>query len=89
MKNGETRFSCAARSLPQLVFTTDRPSISRITNPVNSIFQFAAPAFAGFMFDINGSYVTAMIIACSGALIGTVVILFCKPPQPVRDAANM
>lgn len=64
------------------------PSISRITNPVNSIFQFAAPAFAGFMFDIYGNYVTAMIIACSGALIGTVVILFCKPPQPGRDAEN-
>ena len=62
------------------------PSISRITNPVNSIFQFAAPAFAGFMFDIYGSYGTAMLIACSGALIGVVLILFCKPPKPHTDA---
>jgi MFS family permease len=62
------------------------PSISRITNPVNSIFQFAAPAFAGFMFDIYGSYGTAMLIACSGALVGVVLILFCTPPKPHTDA---
>ena len=58
------------------------PSISRITNPVNSIFQFASPAFAGYMYDINGSYEAAILIACAGALIGVVLILFCTPPKP-------
>jgi MFS family permease len=64
------------------------PSISRITNPVNSIFQFAAPAFAGYMYDINGNYDMAMFIACAGALIGAVLILFCTPPKAHRDASG-
>ncbi len=62
------------------------PSISRITNPINSVFQFASPAFAGYMYDINGNYDTAMFIACAGALIGVVLILFCTPPKPHTDA---
>jgi len=64
------------------------PSISRITNPVNSIFQFMSPAFAGYMYDINGSYDTAMLIACAGGLIGVVLILFCTPPKPHTDASG-
>jgi len=62
------------------------PSISRITNPINSIFQFASPAFAGYMYDINGSYQAAIIIACAGALVGVVLILFCTPPRPPASA---
>jgi len=62
------------------------PSISRITNPINSIFQFAAPAVAGYMYDINGNYETAMLIACTGGLIGAVLILFCRPPRPPATA---
>jgi len=58
------------------------PSISRITNPVNSVFQFMSPAFAGYMYDICGNYDAAMLIACSGGLIGAVLILFCTPPKP-------
>jgi len=64
------------------------PSISRITNPINSVFQFASPAFAGYMFDIYGSYQAAIIIACAGALIGVVLILFCTPPKPHSDASS-
>jgi len=62
------------------------PSISRITNPINSIFQFGAPAFAGYMYDINGNYDMAMLIACAGGLIGAVLILFCTPPRPSATA---
>jgi MFS family permease len=64
------------------------PSISRITNPVNSIFQFAAPAFAGYMYDIYGNYEAAMIIACTGGLIGVVLVLFCTPPKPHTGASG-
>ncbi|MFA5400270.1 MAG: MFS transporter [Dehalococcoidia bacterium] len=64
------------------------PSISRITNPVNSIFQFMSPAFAGFMFDIYGNYDAAMLIGCVGGLIGVVLILFCTPPKPHKGASR-
>ena len=64
------------------------PSISAITSPVSSIFQFSSPFIAGWMYDINGNYNLAILIACSGALIGAIVILFCRPPKPRQDAAN-
>ena len=64
------------------------PSISAITNPVGSVFQFSSPFIAGWLYDVNGNYDLAMLLGCSGALIGTVLILLCKPPQPGRDAAN-
>jgi MFS family permease len=64
------------------------PAISAITNPVGSVFQFSSPFIAGWMYDVNGNYDLAMMIACSGALAGAALILLCKPPQPGRDAAN-
>ncbi len=57
------------------------PKMSRISNPVGSIFQYSAPAIAGFIFDINGNYAAAVIIGCAGALIGLMLILFCAPPK--------
>jgi len=58
------------------------PSISGITNPVNSVFQFSAPFIAGSLYDTYGNYGMALLIGCAGALIGTILILFCKPPNP-------
>lgn len=64
------------------------PSISAITNPIGSIFQFSAPFIAGWIYDINGSYAPAVAIACSGAFIGALLILLCTPPHPRQDAAQ-
>lgn len=52
----------------------------RFINPVNAVFQFSAPAVAGFMFDINHSYGLTVAIACALGIIGAVSILFCTPP---------
>ena len=62
------------------------PHIMRILNPVNSVFQFSAPAVAGLIYDANHSYGLAVLIACIAGLIGAGIILFCKPPLP--DQAN-
>ena len=64
------------------------PSISAITNPIGSIFQFSSPLIAGWLYDINGNYNLAILIGCSCALIGAILILFCSPPQPQKDATN-
>ena len=64
------------------------PSISSITSPVSSVFQFSSPFIAGWMYDVNGNYNLAILIGCSGALIGAIVILFCRPPQPRQEAIN-
>jgi MFS family permease len=58
-------------------------AISRISSPIGSIFQYSAPAIAGFIYDINGNYAPAVIIGCAGAFIGMLLILFCVPPKPV------
>jgi sugar phosphate permease len=64
------------------------PSINTIINPVGSIFQFSSPFIAGWLYDINGNYDLAMLLAGSCAIIGSILILFCRPPQPRQDAIN-
>ena len=61
------------------------PQLSRVMNPVNSIFQFSAPAVAGLVYDANHSYGPVILIACLSGLFGAFLILFCKPPQPDQD----
>lgn len=61
------------------------PQLSRVMNPVNSIFQFSAPAVAGLVYDANRSYGPVILIACLSGLFGAILILFCKPPQPDQD----
>ncbi len=58
------------------------PGIMRIINPINSVVQFAAPAVAGFIFDVNGSYGPAILIGCCSALVGALLISTCTPPKP-------
>jgi MFS family permease len=57
--------------------------ISGITNPIGAVFQFSSPFIAGLLYDINGNYGLAMLVSCTGALAGAVLILFCTPPKPV------
>ncbi|MDD5311553.1 MAG: MFS transporter [Dehalococcoidia bacterium] len=62
-------------------------NISGIANPIGSVIQFTAPFLAGKLYDLNGNYNVALIIACSVALIGSLVILFCRPPKRPDTAA--
>lgn len=60
------------------------PLISRVPHPVTCIFQYLSPTIAGMIFDINHSYLPAVIIAGIGGMIGTVFIFACKPPVPEK-----
>jgi len=62
--------------------------ISAIFNPITTGFQYSAAFVAGQLYDINGNYGMAIIIACSGAFIGTLVILLCRPPEPHNINTN-
>jgi MFS family permease len=62
------------------------PDLMRAINPVNCVFQFSAPAVAGLIYDVNHNYGMAILIACIVGLIGTVLIIFCKPPVPDQAA---
>jgi hypothetical protein len=61
-------------------------NLARVTNPINTIFQYSAPAVAGLMYDINHDYAMAVLVACIAGLIGTIMIFFCKPPVPDQTA---
>jgi MFS family permease len=62
--------------------------MSAISNPITTGFQYSAAFVAGQMYDVNGNYGLAIIIACSSALIGAVVILLCRPPEPHSPSAS-
>jgi MFS transporter, OFA family, oxalate/formate antiporter len=62
--------------------------MSAISNPITTGFQYSAAFFAGQMYDVNGNYGLAIIIACSGAFIGTLVILLCRPPEPHSPSSS-
>ncbi len=45
-------------------------------------FQAMAASLAGFLYDLQGSYFTVMLISLIGAAIGIVMIFLCRPPKP-------
>jgi MFS family permease len=40
-----------------------------------------APPIAGFIYDLQASYFTMIVISWIGAAIGLAAILMCKPPR--------
>ena len=54
--------------------------ISAIANPITSVFPYSGAFFAGWLYDVNGGYGTAVVIACGIALVGSVLMLLCRPP---------
>jgi len=56
-------------------------SINGVVSPVSMLFQAMAAPFAGFLYDLQGSYLTIMIIAWAVAAMGLAAIFLCKPPK--------
>ena len=54
--------------------------LSGVLSPVTMLIQTSAAPLAGFVYDLQGSYLPALIIAWGGAAVGFIAILFCKPP---------
>ena len=56
--------------------------IRGIDSPIElSISAMAAP-LAGFLYDLQGTYFTIMVISWIAGVIGLVAILLCTPPKP-------
>jgi len=53
-----------------------------LIGPIAVLFEAGAPPLAGFLYDVQGTYLTVMIISWLGAAIGIVAILLCRPPTP-------
>ncbi len=58
--------------------------IRGVIGPIAVIFEAGAAPLAGFLYDLQGTYLTIMIITGVGAILAFVAILLCKPPKPVK-----
>jgi len=54
--------------------------ISGVISPISILFQAVSAPLAGFLFDIQGSYLTIMVLAWIGTCMGLAAMLFCTPP---------
>jgi sugar phosphate permease len=53
-----------------------------VIGPVAVLLEAGAGPLAGFLYDLQGTYLTVMIISWAGAILGIAAILLCKPPRP-------
>ena len=54
--------------------------ISAVANPITSGFPYFGAFIAGWLYDVNGGYGAAVVIACGIALVGSLLMLLCRPP---------
>jgi len=59
--------------------------INGVVSPVSMLFQAMAAPLAGFLYDLQGSYLTIMIISWAVAAIGLAAIFLCRPPKPKTE----
>jgi MFS family permease len=57
------------------------PAISGLISPLVMLVQAGAAPLAGFLYDLQGTYFTVMVIAWVMAAVGFAAILLCKPPR--------
>jgi len=57
-------------------------AISGIIAPLSLVAQAIAGPVAGFLYDIQGSYLTILIVSWIGGAAGFVAMLLCRPPEP-------
>ena len=56
--------------------------INGVITPIAMILPHTAAPIAGFLYDLQGSYLTIMIISWIAVVVGLVAMLLCKPPRP-------
>jgi sugar phosphate permease len=63
------------------------PKIRAVIGPIAVIFEAGVPPLAGFLYDLQGTYLTIMIITGVAAVLGFAAILLCTPPKPTARSA--
>jgi sugar phosphate permease len=64
-------------------------SIQGITNLVSSPFSFFGPIYAGWIFDLRGSYTTAFITFAAIAAFTAVLLSMIRAPGPPSQSINI
>jgi MFS family permease len=57
------------------------PGVTGLISPMAMLIQSSAAPLAGFLYDLQGTYLTIMVVAWITAVFGFVAILFCLPPN--------
>jgi MFS family permease len=60
------------------------PGVTGLVSPLAMLVQSSAAPLAGFLYDLQGSYLTIMIIAWLAASVGFTAMLFCRPPERAK-----
>lgn len=61
------------------------PGITGLLSPMAMLIQSSAAPLAGLLYDLQGTYLTIMMISWVAASLGFVAILFCLPPKHLAD----
>lgn len=61
--------------------TTAFAGIRAIDSPIELAFAAMIAPVAGFLFDLQGSYLTILVVSLVLGIIGLVAILMCTPPR--------
>ena len=56
--------------------------IRGIDSPIELSFAAVVAPVAGFFYDLQGSYLTVLVISLIAGVVGLVAILLCTPPKP-------
>jgi MFS family permease len=59
--------------------------IRGVIGPIAVILEAGVVPLAGFLYDLQGTYLTIMIITWVGAILAIGAVLLCTPPRPVEQ----
>jgi len=63
-------------------------SINGVVSPFSMLFQAVAAPLAGYLYDLQGSYLTILIIGWVVAAVGLAAIFLCTPPKPKTELST-
>jgi sugar phosphate permease len=60
--------------------------IRGVIGPIAVIFEAGVPPLAGFLYDLQGTYLSIMLITGAAAVLALFAIFLCTPPRPAGSA---
>jgi MFS family permease len=63
-------------------------SINGVVSPISMLFQGMAAPLAGFLYDLQDSYLTILIVGWAVAAVGLAAIFLCRPPKSMTELST-
>ena len=57
------------------------PGVTGLFSPIAMRIQSSAAPLAGLLYDLQGTYLTVLLVSWMASFVGFVAILFCLPPK--------